>query len=98
VKDKIFMDDGVNLSDFAAWAYLEDIWHVEGDFSIPGKGFDASRKAYRKNEKELAPWKARLTKRKFGQVSEVVSHNAKLGREELERLRKETDSGAPEKP
>lgn len=41
------------LWDFAAWIYLKDIWHTEGDFSIP-KADRAKYDAYMKGDAEFS--------------------------------------------
>ncbi|MBI4688216.1 MAG: hypothetical protein HY756_10660 [Nitrospirae bacterium] len=65
---------GGNLSDFAPWYYLKDIWQVPGDYSIPSKDFKQGIDAYNRATGDLAKLKARIKENEFKTLKEKTVH------------------------
>jgi len=81
----IEVEEGARLIDFAPWLFLGDIWRVEGDFSIPGRGLEDAESLFETALAGLKLRKGRMKEKAYHRLRELLVHNPKLGLEEMDR-------------
>jgi hypothetical protein len=74
----IEMYPDAELADFAPWFYLNGIWKVSGNYSIPSMRYEKSFEAYQDGLIRLNKLKNSLSKEEFSKLRARVVHNPKL--------------------
>jgi len=65
------------FADFAPWYYLKDVWKLSGDYSIPGRGYQQSAKAYQNAVNRMNELKNKISEKEFKKLRAKAVHNYK---------------------
>jgi len=82
---EILLEPGARLADFAPWLFLGDIWRIEHDFSIPGRGFEEARRQYGEALVRIDAAKNVMPEKRYKMLRGVAAHNTRMGIEGVGR-------------